>query len=170
MNIKHKFNNFNITLISILCSLAIVLSIIESALPQTPFMPPGAKIGLSNIVVMYSAGTLGFSYSILISIIKSIFAGVTRGFTAFLMSSFGGISSAIITTLLFKIKKINYITIGIIGALIHNFFQLFVAMFLASSVLLYYVPFIILFSLISGSITGFIFKILSPFIQNIHNS
>ena len=44
----------------ILAALAVVLSLLENLLPPVPGMPPGAKLGLSNIVSMYAAGCVGF--------------------------------------------------------------------------------------------------------------
>ena len=43
----------------ILAAVALVLSLLESLLPPIPGMPPGAKLGLSNIVSMYAVGNLG---------------------------------------------------------------------------------------------------------------
>ena len=42
-----------------LAALALAFSFLEGLLPPLPMMPPGAKLGLSNIVTMYAAGSAG---------------------------------------------------------------------------------------------------------------
>ena len=39
----------------LLAALAIALSFLEGLLPPLPMMPPGAKLGLSNLATMYAA-------------------------------------------------------------------------------------------------------------------
>ena len=74
-------------------ALAIVLSALENLIPPLPMMPPGAKLGLSNIVTMFAAGTFGLIPALAIALLKALFAGATRGVTALLMSLAGGFSA-----------------------------------------------------------------------------
>ena len=80
-NIKSK--TIRLTVLSLLCALAIVLSVVDSAIPAMPFMPPGAKLGLSNIATMYAASFFGLIPALIIAIVKSLFVGLTRGLMAF---------------------------------------------------------------------------------------
>ena len=109
---KIKFSNYNIkqktiklTVLSLLCALSVVLSAADSMIPAMPFMPPGAKLGLSNVVTMYASGALGLIPALLISVIKSLFAGLTRGLMAFLMSFFAGAASTVVSGLLLISRK-----------------------------------------------------------------
>ena len=86
----------------ILAALAVVLSLLENLLPPVPGMPPGAKLGLSNIVSMYAAGCVGFFPAMAVSLVKGLFAFLTRGITAGLMSTAGGLFSTLIVWLLLK--------------------------------------------------------------------
>lgn len=43
----------------LLAALALSFSFLEGLIPPIPVLPPGAKLGLSNIVVLYAAGSLG---------------------------------------------------------------------------------------------------------------
>ena len=95
----------NITLAGILSAQAIALSYLESLIPAIPGFPPGAKPGLSNIVTMFSAGSLGVWQTLYITVAKAAFAGITRGFTAFLMSLTGGLLSTAIALLLLRNKN-----------------------------------------------------------------
>ena len=45
-----------VALTGLLAALALALSFLEGLLQPLPMMPPGAKLGLSNIASMYAAG------------------------------------------------------------------------------------------------------------------
>ena len=76
----------HIALIGLLGALALVLGILENLLPPLPGMPPGAKAGLSNLVTMFAAGAIGLPAALFIAAIKGLFAFLTRGVSAGLMS------------------------------------------------------------------------------------
>ena len=90
---------------------ALVLSFLEGLLPAFPFLPPGAKPGLANIVTMFAACTFSLPAALYIVFIKAFFAFLTRGVTAFFMSLCGGVLSAVTMYLLFKLSD----KIGLIG-------------------------------------------------------
>ena len=71
-----------VALTGLLAALALALSFLEGLLPPLPFLPPGAKLGLSNIVTMYAAGTLGLPYAVFLALLKGGFALLTRGAVA----------------------------------------------------------------------------------------
>ena len=59
-----------VAFLGIFGALALVLSFLESMLvPDIPFLPVGAKPGLSNIITMYIAGTMGFPVAIYITML-----------------------------------------------------------------------------------------------------
>ena len=65
-----------------LCAQAIALGWLESLLPAVPWLPPGAKPGLANIIIMFAAGNLGLGWAAVLALVKAGFAFVTRGVTA----------------------------------------------------------------------------------------
>ena len=154
---------------TLLCALALAISGVEMLIPPLPMLPPGAKPGFSNIVTMYAAGSLGIVPALGIALIKGIFAGVTRGFTAFLMSTCGGILSTLVMGCLLHIEKrpFSLIGVGIAGAHAHNAAQLGVAVVLTSSAVVAYAPFLLLFSLITGTVTGLILRAVLPALNKI---
>ncbi len=158
-----------LTHLSLLCALALAISGVEMLIPPLPMLPPGAKPGFSNIVTMYAAGSLGIVPALGIALIKGIFAGVTRGFTAFLMSTCGGILSTLVMGCLLHIEKrpFSLTGVGIAGALAHNAAQLGVAAVLTSSAVVAYAPFLLLFSLITGTVTGLILRAVLPALNKI---
>ena len=73
-----------------------------------------------------------------------------------------------IMILLFKIRKCPFSVIGIsiIGAISHNVAQLFVSIIVTKTVsLIYYLPVLLAFSLISGMVTGVIIKAIKPLFE-----
>ena len=157
------------TMFAVFTAVAIVLSIFENFIPQFPFMPLGAKIGLSNIVNMACSGCIGILPALAIAVLKSFFVGLTRGFIAFVMSLLGGIVSTLITGICLRAKKVffGYIGIGVLGALSHNLVQLAVAYVLTKAPVYYYLPFIIIASVVCGSITGYMLKIILPTVYKV---
>lgn len=164
-----KTRTQKIALLGVLGALALALSAAESFLmPDIAILPPGAKPGLSNIVTMFAASCVSWLSAIYIVIIKAVFALVTRGVTAFLMSITGGILSALVMIILLKGRKdsISFIGIGILSALMHNFGQLLVSFFMTgTSAVMGYAPFLILFGALTGFVTGSILKIIIPAIE-----
>ncbi len=168
-----------VSLVGILCAQALVLSWLESLLPAFPWMPPGAKPGFSNIVTMFAAGSVGISYALLIAVVKAGFAFITRGVTAGFMSLAGGIVSTLMMYLLLrKFRGIfGLVGISVICALCHNAAQLCVAAVLTGTgSIMMYAPVLLIFAVITGCVTGVIFKAIIPilnkqskyFIENSH--
>jgi len=157
-----------IAYIGIFSALALALSIFENMLPPLPMMPPGAKLGLSNIVTMYAASALGFLPALFITLIKGVFAAITRGTVAMLMSLSGGILSTVIMYICLKSKKLGYVGIGIISAFSHNLGQLIMAYFITSKTIVWYAPWLIVFSIITGTLTGIMLKTVMPLFKKIN--
>ncbi|MCQ2462908.1 MAG: Gx transporter family protein [Clostridia bacterium] len=162
-------NTKKITLIAILSALAVVLSVAEGMLvPDIAFLPPGAKPGLANIVVMFAAGFLGSIPAFFITVLKSFFVFLTRGATAFFMSIGGGILSTCMLCILLKIKKLpmSYTGIGIICAVVHNAGQLICACVVTGTFsLINYAPALLAFGAVTGFLTGTVLKYTVPAIN-----
>jgi len=163
-------DNNKITKFAMMGALAIVLSALENILiPELPFMPPGAKPGLSNVVTMFAACEYGIGATIYIIIIKALFVLITRGGTAFAMSLAGGILSGIVITVMLRLKisEVSYIGISVLAASAHNIGQLLMSMlYTGSIVMINYLPVLLLFADISGTITGVLIQVLVPKIQS----
>ncbi len=153
----------------ILSAVAIVLSYLESLIPPLAFLPVGAKLGLSNISLLFSAQTFGFPVTLAICIIKSGFVFLVRGASAGFISLCGGLIATIIMVLLSKIadkKDISVIGISVVAAVGHNFGQYIAASVLAgSNLFIAYAPALIIYGVIFGIITGIIAKVIIPKIK-----
>ena len=160
-----------VALLGIFGAVALVLSFLESMLvPDIPFLPVGAKPGLSNVVTMYIAGTMGFPGAIYITMLKSLFALITRGATGAFMSFSGGLLSTVAVCLLIKYqgKIFSYLGLGIIGAVMHNFGQLMAACVVSGTfALINYGKYLLIFALITGAVTGTVLMLLMPGLSKI---
>ncbi|MBQ4573528.1 MAG: Gx transporter family protein [Clostridia bacterium] len=154
-----------ITFTALMTAIAVVLSFVESLLPTAYFMPPGSKLGLSNIPVMFSASKLTVGETLLIVFAKSVFVFITRGFTAFCMSLAGGILSALCMIFIFrKTNGFGYMGIGILSALCHNAGQLIVSFFLVqTTAIVGYAPVLLIASVGTGFLTGTLLRLVMPY-------
>ena len=155
-----------VALLGIFGAVALVLSFLESILvPDIPFLPVGAKPGLSNIVTMYIAGTMGFPGAIYITMLKALFALITSGATGAFMSFSGGLLSTTAVCLLIKYQGriFSYLGLGIIGAVMHNLGQLMAACIVSGTfALMNYGKYLLIFALITGTVTGSVLLVLMP--------
>ena len=160
----------HVVYLGILFALAITLSWAESLIPPLPFLPPGVKLGLSNVVTMYCLFCIGWKEAFLIALLKGAFAFVTRGATAGFLSSDGGILSVLALLLCVRIfkQRVSYTALSITGATCHNLGQLLVASFLVDTPLyLFYLPVLLLSGIFMGAITGLLLRTVLPFLHNI---
>ena len=154
----------------ILAALALALSFLEGLLPPLPMMPPGAKLGLSNIATMYAAGSLGLPSALFLAVFKGLFSLMTRGIVAGLMSLSGGVVSTFFMWLLLKKTKSSLGVVGVCGALCHNAAQLCVAYLLTTTSVLVYVPFLLLFGVLTGLLTGLVLKATLPPLERLKHT
>lgn len=163
-----KTKTQKIALLGILGAQALALSFIENLLPAMPFLPPGVKLGLSNIVTMFTAGTMGFLPALAVTLIKSLFVLLTRGVTAFFMSFGGGFLSTVAMCLMIKLvkDKSGFIGVAVVSAVCHNIGQLTVSIIVTkTTAFVYYAPVLLLSGVVMGVITGIILKAVMPLLM-----
>lgn len=159
---------YKVALPAILCALALSLGFLESMIPPLPLFPPGAKPGLSNIITMFAAGSLGLPTAAAIALVKGLFAFVTRGATAGIMSLSGGLLSVFAMFLLMRYanKILGMVGISVICAVIHNMGQLAAAVFITGTAdVINYAPALALFGIITGALTGVILGSVMPALE-----
>ena len=163
-----KISNRKIALLGILGAQALALSFMENLIPPFPGLPPGAKPGFSNIVTMYTAATMGLGEALYITAIKAIFAGLTRGATAFFMSLSGGMLSTFVMFGLMRLKKqpFGIAGIAVAASIAHNLGQLLAATAITGTLsVLGYAPLLLFFAIITGLVTGTVLKIVLPALE-----
>ncbi len=156
-------------LMGLMFALAMVLSYVESMI-TVPGLPPGVKLGLSNIVTMYCAFFLGWKQAYTLAVLKGFFALLTRGFTAACMSTAGGLVSVTVMLLLILPKKLNlsYTLISVLGSLGHNFGQLLMAsVIMKSGFVIYYLPIMAVSGVGMGVATGVLLRVMLPYMNKL---
>lgn len=143
--------------LSLLTAGALILSIIEGMIPL-PYIAPGAKLGLSNIVTLSVVVVFGFKDALLVVVIRCILLMlVATNPITFIYSIVSGIMSTIIMSIGYKyFKKLSLIGISVLGAMAHNASQITVAALLFSTVnLYYYLPILSFVSIFTGCFVGY---------------
>ena len=131
-----------IILLSLLVSIGLALSVIESSIPL-PVAIPGARLGLSNMVILVTLVIFGFKEAFIVSILKSsVLVLITGSVSSLFYSLAGGIVSCIVMFVGYKFSNIfSLIGVSILGATGHNIAQVSVAVMIMSNIRVYsYLP------------------------------
>ncbi len=161
-----------LTFSGVFLAIALVLNLIENMIPPVAGLPPGVKLGLSNIVVMYCLFNVNKATAFTIASLKSVFVLITRGITAGILSFAGGILSVcvmIFINLIFH-DKASYLLLSIFGGVSHNFAQIIMASLIVNTpMLMYYFPVLIFSGIAAGIVTSVLLKITLPYISKLKN-
>ena len=153
-------NNLRLIYISVLTAISLSFFLLESLLPL-PFLAPGAKLGLANIVTVFALFFLPklkdvFILVLLRTALAAFFGG---GLTIFFYSIAGGLLSLAAMALLKFSGKFSLIGVSMGGGFFHNFGQLIVAYFLVGSAGIWlYFPLLGSVGIFTGFIIGLITK------------
>ena|SRR5690606_4821512 len=150
-------NTREITILSMLLAIAIVLNVIEMQINIIPV--PGAKIGFANIVTVIVLYMYGFRKASLVTLLRVLIVALLyRSFTiTFWMGLGGAVSSILVMGILKHWFKIHTITVSVLGAITHTVGQVVVAMVLSQTeLLILYLPLMLLISVPAGILTGII--------------
>lgn len=143
--------------LSLLVSMGLALSVLESAIPL-PITIPGAKLGLSNMVILVTLVIFGFKEAFVVGILKSIVLVLINGSISSLIYSLSGsILSCITMFIVYKYfsRIFSLIGVSILGAVAHNFAQVSVAAAMMYNIRIYsYLPILLLTSLFTGYFVG----------------
>ena len=148
-----------IALYAVLVALAMVFSWIEA---QIPYPIPGAKIGLSNLVVLVALYHMGAKDALFINLIRILFVALTFGnMFAFFYSLAGGFLSCLIMIGMKKTGKFHVVAVSIAGGIAHNIGQIAVAVYvLETRAMIAYLPVLWIAGLTAGIITGLLGAVL----------
>lgn len=164
-------NTRRITLIGIFVAQALVLHVIERIIP-VPFLTPGAKLGLANIITVISLYIFSFKDAFLIVIIRVIMATLIGGsLSGFLYSIVGGLFSLLAMASIKKIggENISIIGVSVFGAFFHNLGQVFVAALIVQNIIIIsYLPILMLAGVGTGIFVGFTANFLYGYLKKIN--
>lgn len=146
-----------IVYIGLLVSQALVLHIFENMIP-VPFVTPGAKLGLANLVTVLALYTLSKKETLLVLFLRLTLGSIFGGsLSAFMYSAAGGILSFLAMVLikeLFK-DKISIIGVSAYGAVFHNVGQILVASAIVHNIgVTLYLPVLSIVGIVTGIFIG----------------
>jgi heptaprenyl diphosphate synthase len=164
-------NTKKMTLLANFLAIAIVLNIIESAIPIIPV--PGAKLGFANVITLIIIYVYSFKDGFALTILRVLLVGLLSGKLLgpiFYMS----MSGAVFATLAMGVfKKSNYfgiIGVSVIGSIFHCIGQIAAGIFVIGSIaVIAYLPIMLFLSIPAGVLTGVIAKRFLVIWQTWHN-
>ena len=153
-----KNKTFKIVYMGLLVSMALVLSLIERMIP-VPFIAPGAKLGLANLVIIISVYTLdSYKESFTILILRILLTTLLSGSVSmFIYSACGGILSFLITIIIKELggKYVSIIGVSASSAVFHNIGQLTAASIILDNIGMFlYLPLLSIAGIGTGIFVG----------------
>lgn len=142
MNNKEVSKNIRrMIYISLLVSMSLVLHIFEGMIP-VPFITPGTKLGLANIITVIALYTLSYNEAFLVLFLRILLSVMFGGSISRLLYSLsGGVLSYIFMVVIkaFGKDKVSIVGVSCVGAVFHNVGQLLAASLIVKtmSVMLY---------------------------------
>ncbi|MDU4912501.1 MAG: Gx transporter family protein [Clostridium baratii] len=143
---------------SLLVGMALILFIIEGMIP-VPFITPGAKLGLANLVIMIAVYTLGsYKEAFTVLFLRLLLSTMLGGSISTLMySAAGGILSFIIIIIVKELggKYVSIIGVSAAAAVFHNIGQLIVASLILKNIGVFlYLPILSIAGIGTGIFVG----------------
>ncbi len=125
---KNSTNTKKIALYGVLVAAAMILSYVESVIPPF-FALPGMKLGLTNIVVVFSLYRLGSGSAMSLNIIRIVLLSLLFGGPSVMIYSLaGGMLSSVCMIALKKLSLFSVTAVSTAGGVAHNVGQILVAM------------------------------------------
>lgn len=158
-----------ITLLSLYTALALIIFIVESALPALAPLP-FIKLGLANVVTLIVLVLYSPKDAFIVFILRIVLASVFAGQIVYMIYSLcGGLLCFFADYLINKILKGKYIYItSIFGAIFHNIGQMTAAVFFMGTEVLPYFPYMMISGIVTGLFTGILANLLVCRLKNIH--
>jgi heptaprenyl diphosphate synthase len=142
MNSKEASKNIRkMIYISLLVAMSLVLHIVEGMIP-VPFITPGTKLGLANIITVIALYTLSYKDAFLVLLLRILLSVMFGGSISRLLYSLsGGILSYIFMVFTKSLGKerVSIVGVSCVGSVFHNVGQLLAASLIVKtmSVMLY---------------------------------
>lgn len=151
-----------LVLLALLDAIALTIFMVEAQIPA--LVPiPGIKLGLSNIVTVFTVFTIGPWEGAAVLFVRIFLGAVFAGnFSSILYSAAGGLCAISATMLLRKIlnKKQLWVA-GCLGAIAHSVGQMAMAIFVTGTPsIAIYLPVMIACSIVTGLFTGLCAQVL----------
>lgn len=153
----------DVVLLGLMVGMALALHIFEGLLPL-PFLFPGAKLGLANIVGLFVLVHFGFSQAVLVTLLRVLLGSLLSGTLltlTFYLGLAGGMVSIIGMGTSYSLFSTRFSLLGLSmqGAILHNVAQVLTASLLVGTLgIFFYLPYLLLFSIPTGLFVGAVTK------------
>ena len=142
--------------LALLTAIALTIFMVEAQIPA--LVPiPGVKLGLANIVTVFTVFALGAKEGAAVLFVRIFLGAVFAGnFSTIFYSAAGGFCAIAVTILLRKLLTKNQLWVaGCLGAVAHSVGKMAMAVFLTGTPgLLVYLPVMVAVSIVTGLFTG----------------
>lgn len=158
MGLKTK----KLAVLALLTAIALTIFLVEAQLPA-PVPIPGVKLGLANIVTVFTVFALGPGEGAAVLFCRIFLGAVFAGnFSAILYSAAGGLCAILVTVLLRRILTPRQLWVaGALGAVAHSIGQMGAAVWISGTPgTLIYLPVMVACSIVTGLFTGLCAQIL----------
>lgn len=161
------------TRLSLLLALSVALNILESFLPFFNGIIPGLKLGLANIVSVFVLYEFGIKDAFYIGILRVFLVGILRTglfSPSFFFSLLGAIFSIVAMYIGKKVFRLSIIGVSVMGSIFHSIGQVCMAILLLQmNTMIYYLPWLLLFSIPTGIFVGITCKpLIKYYDENLH--
>ncbi|MBO4229322.1 MAG: Gx transporter family protein [Clostridia bacterium] len=159
--------------LGILLVLAMVFSYLEALFP-IPLPLPGIKLGFANIAVILCACYCGLPEALLLNLLRVVLSAILFGNLSGLLFSLSGAFFSSLTLIFLVLSfrgSVSVLGISVACAASHNLGQILCASFLLrgsswiNPSVFSYIPVLLLASLITGTITGILLKLLFAYLE-----
>lgn len=145
-----------LVLLALLAAIALTIFMVEAQIPA--LVPiPGIKLGLSNIVTVFTVFAIGPWEGAAVLLVRIFLGAVFAGnFSSILYSAAGGMLAIAVTMLLRKLLTKQQLWVaGCCGAVAHAIGQMAMAMFVTGTpAIAVYLPVMIACGIVTGLFTG----------------
>lgn len=158
-----------IVYLSILTALSLILFIVENLFPPIFPFAPGTKLGLSNIILLFILIKYDYKDALIVLVVRCLLSALFTNFFSIYYSLISGLVSVTLMAALYRFTfpKVGVVAISVAGAVIFNIVQLFLASILYKTfVFLYYIPWTVLVSLLTGSLVGLSIWLIIKYLPN----
>ena len=161
---------YKTALTGILAALTLAVSVLERAVTATLPLPPGVRLGLSNVIVTFCCVELGLPFALAIILIKAGFLLLVSGPVAGFISVSGGVLSVLAVFAAKKLlkDKVSYFGICILSAVSHNLGQVLAASASVGSMMYFAsAPLLLFAGIVCGAVTGAVLTAVGPAMKNV---
>lgn len=141
--------------LALLTGIALTIFMVEA---QIPIPITGVKLGLANIVSLFTLCLLGPWDALLVLVLRCSLGSILTGQpSTFLYSIVGGLLSLLVMYLLRKITTDKQIfVVSVFGGVFHNIGQILVAVLITHTPgIAWYLPILLIAGILAGTFTGF---------------